>query len=126
GLGDRAVVRVQNPVRLSDLTEPRPDITLLRPRDDFYTEGHPGPADVDLIVEVAHTTLAYDRDIKLPLYATAGVPEVWIVHVQERVVEVYDDPSEGRYQVQHRASPGQVLHPRRLPSLSVRVEDVPG
>lgn len=126
GLGDRVVVRVQNPVRLSDLTEPQPDVTLLHPRDDFYAEGHPGPADVDLVVEVAHTTLGYDRDIKLPLYATAGVPEVWIVNVEERVVEVYDEPREGRYRVQHRAAVGQVLHPGRFPSLSVPVKDVLG
>ena len=125
-LQDRAVVRVQNPVRLSDLTEPQPDVTLLRPRPDFYAEGHPGPGDVLLLVEVAHSTLGYDREIKLPLYAAARVPEVWIVNVEEDRVEVHRDPSAGRYRVEERSGRGAALRPALLPELSVFVEDILG
>jgi Uma2 family endonuclease len=126
GAGDSAVVRVQNPVRLSDLTEPQPDLALLRPRDDFYAAGHPGPADTLLIVEVSHTTLGYDRGVKLPLYATARIPEVWIVNPEEGVVEVYREPSGGRYRSEGRAAPGDLLEPLALPGVAVPVERVLG
>src|SRR5438552_12280642 len=78
----RAIVRVQNPIVLSRWTEPQPDLTLLRPRADFYAERHPGPADVLLAVEVAETSGVYDRGTKLALYARARIPEVWLVDVR--------------------------------------------
>lgn len=118
---DQAVVTVQNPVRLSDLSEPQPDLALLRARPDTYTEAHPRPDDVLLIVEVAHTTLGFDREVKMPLYATAGVPEVWLVDVEGGVVEVYRDPQRGRYANVRRAGPGVTLHPGGLPSVAVEV-----
>ena len=126
GAGDRAVVRVQNPVRLSDLTEPQPDLALLRPRDDFYATAHPGPADTLLIVEVSHSTLGYDRGIKLPLYAAAGIPEVWIVNGDDGVIEVYREPSGGYYGSERRLHPGDVLTPLALPSVQIPVERVLG
>ena len=72
-LGERAILRVHGPVRLSDLSEPQPDIAVLAPRDDFYAGGHPGPADVLLVVEVAET-VGWDRDVKMPLYGRAAWP----------------------------------------------------
>jgi Uma2 family endonuclease len=77
--GDQVVVSVQNPVRLGGYSEPQPDLALLRPRADFYTSSHPGPEDVLLAVEVAETSAAVDREVKVPLYARFGVPEVWLV-----------------------------------------------
>jgi len=74
-LGDRAVVGVQNPIRLGSLSEPQPDLTLLRPRRDLYSEGHPEADDVLLVVEVASSTSAFDRQVKMPLYAQAGIPQ---------------------------------------------------
>jgi Uma2 family endonuclease len=84
--GDAAIVWVQNPIALSDHTEPQPDLALLRPREDFYKTAHPGPGDVLLVIEVADTTLAYDRDIKLPLYARASIPEAWLVDLAARTL----------------------------------------
>jgi Uma2 family endonuclease len=78
-LGDCATISVQDPVRLSNLSEPEPDVAVLRPRADFYAGAHPTPADVLLLVEVVDTTLRYDRRVKLPLYARSGIPEVWLV-----------------------------------------------
>jgi hypothetical protein len=75
GLANRALVRVQNPVRLSDISEPEPDLAVVRPRDDDYADAHPIAADVFLIVEVADTTLTFDRSQKAPLYALAGITE---------------------------------------------------
>jgi len=76
-VGDSAVVFVQNSLLLTASSEPQPDIMLLKPRTDFYRSAHPHPEDVLLIVEVADTTLAYDRDIKVPLYARHAIPEAW-------------------------------------------------
>jgi Uma2 family endonuclease len=124
--GDVASVRVQSPLRLSDLSEPQPDIALVRPREDFYADGHPRPPDTFLIVEVAHTTLGYDRGVKLPLYAASSIPEVWIVDVDGRVVEVYRDPAGGRFRFQERAALGDVINPRLVPSIAVPVERILG
>jgi Uma2 family endonuclease len=126
GTGERAVVRVQNPVRLSDLSEPQPDVTLLRPRKDFYAQAHPGPGDVLLIVEVAHSTLSYDRGIKLPLYARAGIPEVWIVDVEHRGVDVYHEPRDGQYFVTELRGSGDILRLWFMPSVAVAVDDILG
>ncbi|WP_448605621.1 Uma2 family endonuclease [Thermoflexus hugenholtzii] len=69
GMGDRAIVDVQNPIRLGERSEPQPDVALLKPRPDFYADVHPGPDDVLLLVEVMEHSAAYDREIKVPLYA---------------------------------------------------------
>jgi Uma2 family endonuclease len=89
----RAIVWPQNPVRLDRLSEPQPDLAVLRRRADFYATGErPGPADVLLLVEVADTSLRFDRKVKLPLYARSGIVEVWIVDLQRRVVDAYRSP----------------------------------
>ena len=76
---ERATGRVQNPIRFGEHSEPQPDLALLQPREDFYAAAHPGPGDTLLVVEVAETTADADRVIKLPLYARAGIAEVWLV-----------------------------------------------
>ena len=119
--GDDAVVTVQNPVRLSDLSEPQPDLALLRPRPDSYTGAHPLPPDVLLIVEVAHTTLGFDREVKLPLYATAGVPEVWLVDVEGGAIDVHRAPERGHYTEMRRVGPGGTVRPTLLPTIDVEV-----
>ena len=90
----RALVSVQNPVRLSNVSEPEPDLVLLQPRDDFYRTMKPRPEDVLLLVEVADSSLAHDRDTKLPQYAAAGIPEAWLVNLVDRRIEVYAVVSE--------------------------------
>lgn len=95
--GDRVIVRVQDPVRLSDLSEPQPNLALLKPRDDFYASGHPTPADVYLLVEVADSSLGFDQSVKLPLYALSGIPEVWIVDLPMNVLTSYRTPDGGNY-----------------------------
>lgn len=125
-LGRAALVNVQNPLRLSRKTEPLPDVVVLKPRADFYGESHPGPADVLLVVEVADTALSYDRRVKLPLYARAGVPEVWIVNLPKSVVEVYTRPGGETYTEIRKAGRGQALKATGLPSLEVKVDDILG
>jgi Uma2 family endonuclease len=87
--GAGAIVAVQDPLRLSDASEPEPDLMLLRPRADFYAQAHPGPADVLLLIEVSDSTAAYDCGIKLDLYAKHRVTEVWIVDLDNNIVRFF-------------------------------------
>ncbi len=91
--GDRAVVSPGNPVRLTDWTEPQPDVVVFKPRSDFYAKKRPTTKDLLFIVEVSDTTLSYDRKIKLPRYAEAGIPELWIEDLKNDVIQVHRDPS---------------------------------
>jgi Uma2 family endonuclease len=125
-LGRAAVVGAQDPVRLTDLTEPQPDVAVLRPREDFYAEGHPAPEDVLLLIEVSDTTLEYDRSVKVPLYARAGISEVWIVDLTGRKIEVYSRPADGAYRDIRSVEPGSSISPQALPDLVVNVDDVLG
>ena len=96
-VGVRATVRVRGPVRLSATSEPQPDIALLRPRDDFYESNHPTALDTLLIIEVSDTTFRYDRQVKVPLYARHGVPEVWVVDLKDRLLHFFRAPAGGEY-----------------------------
>lgn len=88
GVGDRAVVAVQNPIQVGDFSEPQPDLVLLRPRPDFYSEHHGFPPDVLLVIEVAETSLRFDLRRKTPLYIAAGIPEAWVFDMGASVVHV--------------------------------------
>jgi Uma2 family endonuclease len=123
-VGDEAIVSVQNPVRLNEYTEPQPDLTVIRLRD--YRESLPGPEDVLLLIEVSDTTLAYDRGMKLPLYARAGIREVWIVDLPGETIERYTDPSEEGYRRADRLRHGQTLESISLPGLTPSVDEVLG
>lgn len=104
-LRGRAVLSVQDPVVLGDLSEPQPDLALLRPREDFYAGRHPGPEDILLLVEVADTTAAFDRHTKLPLYARHGIPEAWLVDLPAGVLEIHREPGEEGYTRVERLGP---------------------
>jgi len=125
-VGQLAIVWVQNPIRLDDYSEPEPDVCLLLPRDDFYAQGHPTPADVLLVVEVADTTQRYDRNVKMPLYARAGIPEAWLVDLVEEAVYVYSRPSDGVYQEVRRLQRGEPLSPQMLPHVTLSVDAILG
>ena len=109
-----AILAVQAPLRLSDFSEPQPDIALLRPRDDFYAKSHPRPEDVLLIIEVAETSLRYDRDKKLPLYARADIPECWLVDLAGQALWIYRNPGPQGYAVVSQAMDFAQLQPRCL------------
>jgi Uma2 family endonuclease len=94
---EAVAVRTQNPVRLSQYSEPQPDISVVRPRADFYKTSHPTADDVLLLVEVADASLMYDRRTKLPLYARSRIAEVWLVDLVNQVVEVHTSPRESAY-----------------------------
>ena len=96
-IGETGIVRVQGPVRINDLNEPEPDLTLLKPKEDYYASAHPSAEDVLVIVEVSDTTYQYDREIKQPLYASAEIPQFWLVNVEKKEIEVYTSPAKGAY-----------------------------
>ncbi len=96
-VGDRAIVRCQLPIQLDEWSEPAPDFSLVKPRADFYSTRQPDAADALLIVEVSHTTLRYDRKIKVPLYARHLVPEVWIVDIGGAQIHFFRSPVDGEY-----------------------------
>ncbi len=124
-IGDRAVVAVQNPIRLGTLSEPQPDVVLLEPRADFYSTTHAGPDDVLLLVEVS-SSAPFDRLVKMPLYARYGIRQAWLVDVDAKVVEVYRLTGEGSY-----GDPELVQGPARVPvdafpDVSVTAADILG
>jgi Uma2 family endonuclease len=123
-LAGRAVVSVQNPVRLDDGSEPEPDLAVLKPRADDYETATPRPADVLLLVEVADSTLRADRDIKVPLYAESGIPECWLVDVAGRAVEVYRQPSGGCYAQVRHVGPEGTLDIAALPGATLATSEL--
>lgn len=125
-LRKRAVVSIQNPVRLGQRSEPQPDLALLRPRADYYADSHPEPDDALLVVEVAETSTAYDRDVKMLMYARAGMVEAWLVSLDDKWVEVYREPSPVGYLSIRRALPGDNLAAKAFPDDPLDVSTVLG
>jgi Uma2 family endonuclease len=107
--GEPLIVWVQSPLRLSEYSEPQPDICALRARDDFYMKSHPTAADALFVIEVADSSLMYDRNVKLSLYAGSGIAEVWLVDLVNDVVELHTAPGAAGYEnVQHLAGADMV------------------
>jgi len=122
--GDLAIVRVQGPLAVPDDSELYPDITLLKPRDDFYRSRKPTGADVLLVVEVSDTTLVYDRDVKAPIYGRGGVPEFWLVDLGGRRIDVFSQPTPEGYRLRRTLLPGETLVLDSIPGLSLPVSDL--
>ncbi|HVX22485.1 MAG TPA: Uma2 family endonuclease [Acidimicrobiales bacterium] len=123
---DRFLVSIQDPVRLSAWSEPLPDVALLVARDDFYAAAKPGPADVLLVVEVADSTVDYDRGPKATLYAQAGIPECWVVDLVAGQVIVLTDPGPDGYRTEAVRRSGDVLAPAGVPGTTVPVASLLG
>ena len=88
------IVKAQDPVQLGHFSKPQPDLMILRPEPHFYSQRHPSSADVLLLIEVAESTLNYDRYTKMPLYARYGITEAWIINLEQKCIEVYLKPQE--------------------------------
>ena len=125
-LQGRAQVRIQNPTRLDDYSEPGPDVMLLRRRDDFYRSGHPAPPDVLLLIEVSDSSLSFDYNQKLPRYAAAGIPEVWIVNRPDRRIESYSSPAGDEYANVRYAGAGETIAPQAFPDIVLEVDRIIG
>ena len=127
--GEQTSIRSQDPITLLDSnSEPEPDVVVARRRDDDYLEHNPYPEDVLLVVEIAYSSLEYDRRVKAPLYAAAGIAEYWIVNLVESQIEVYREPerpAEGAayYRLRLIVPSHDSVHPIHFPDCSIVVED---
>lgn len=126
GLDGRAILGVHAPVRVSDFDEPEPDLSVLRPRADYYRRGHPTPKDVLLLIEVSDTTVGYDRHTKGPRYAAAGIVEMWLVNLAVGQIEIYRDPAPDGYHTTITALRGDTVSPLAFPDLALSVDDILG
>jgi Uma2 family endonuclease len=120
----RAIISPQNPIRLGTHSEPQPDMAVLRYRNDFYKASHPQPADILLLIEIADTTIRYDREIKIPLYARHGIPEVWLIDLQQERVEIYLQPSSEGYRQILRPGKNERIVLSLLPDVSIVIADL--
>ena len=120
-----AHLRVQGPIHLDNYNEPQPDLTVMRFRDD-YSRQHPTPDDVLLAIEVADTSLRYDRDEKMPRYGRAGIPESWLVDVQAGTITVFTEPHAGGYGQERVATRGQEIVPLAVEGLRLHVDEALG
>ncbi len=125
-LSKEYIFSVQNAVQINIFSAPEPDVAILRFRPDFYSGGKARPEDILLLIEVADTTVHSDRQIKIPLYARAEVPEIWLVNLPRKIVEVYTAPKNGKYQVVRKAGKSETLSPIVLPELKIKVSDIIG
>ncbi len=118
-VGHRGLVQVQGVVRLDRRSEPQPDIAVLVRRDDYYRHAHPAPADVLLLIEVSDSTLRYDREVKVPLYARHGIPEVWIVDLQNAQLHLHRSVEAGQYRERHSLEHPGLTSLTALPGVAV-------
>jgi Uma2 family endonuclease len=122
----RFLVRTQNPIVLDDFSEPQPDIAVLRFRPDRYRNAHPRPGDVLLVIEVAETTVSYDRHVKMPLYARAGIGEALLFNLPDDRLECFARPEVGVYQVNRVLNRGERFESTRFPGLTLDIEMILG
>lgn len=121
-----AIIRVQNPIVLNDFSEPQPDISVLKPRSGSYRSAHPRPQDVLVVIEVSDTTLRFDRQVKVPLYARAGIPEVLIINLIDEQIEDHAQPAKGEYIVTRVFRRGEQFTSLVLPNVVLDVDEILG
>jgi Uma2 family endonuclease len=118
---DRVIVSVQNPLIAGERSAPQPDVALLKPNADRYFRAHPTAADALLVVEVSDTTLHFDLDTKIPLYACAGIAEAWLVDLDQRTLQVFRDPDSTGYRTSFTTSGDQEVTAYALPDSRIKV-----
>ncbi len=121
-VGGNGIVQIQSPVRLDLYHEPEPDIVLLKPRDDFYASRLPGPGDILLIVEIADSSIEYDRDVKARIYAESGIPEYWLADLNANLVSRYTAPEQDAFRTIEPHHRGQSIAPQLLPACLIAVD----
>ncbi len=125
-LTKKIIIWAQNPVILDDYSEPEPDLVILKAKADFYESAKPIAEDVFLLVEISDSTLAKDRNIKIPLYAEANIQEVWLVNLNEDMVEVYRHPAGDKYNSFNTYKLGDNLSILAFPDVQITVDQIFG
>jgi Uma2 family endonuclease len=123
---ESAILDVQNPIHLTERTEPQPDVVLLQFRFDYYETAHPMPSEVLLLVEVSDSTVDFDRDVKVPNYARAGIQEVWLWDLEVNCLEVYRFPTADGYSSMQKFERGEMVSPLAFPEFEVSVDFILG
>jgi Uma2 family endonuclease len=121
-----ATLGVQDPIQLTERTEPQPDVVLLQPRADYYATAHPVPSEVLLLVEVSDSTVDNDRNIKVPIYARSGIQEVWLWDLEVNCLEVYRNPTANGYTSIQKLERGEMVSPLAFPEFEVSVNFILG
>ena len=122
----RALLSPGGPIVVLPDSEPEPDITLLKPRADFYRRAHPRPEDVLLVIEVADSSRRFDRNVKRPPYAEAAIAEYWIVDLVDDLIEVHRRPEGGAYRHVERVGRGGSVSPQAFPDVVLAVDEILG
>ncbi|MGF1522490.1 MAG: Uma2 family endonuclease [Leptolyngbyaceae cyanobacterium] len=122
-LGDQVLVRLQDPIQLDTYSEPEPDIVVVHPSENFYADRHPIPDDVYLIIEISDTTVERDIGSKADLYATAGIPDYWVINIAKQQLHVFREPSADGYQRQLILKGQQSIALLALPNYTVTVQE---
>lgn len=121
---DTAIISAQDPLQLGDLSEPEPDFMLLKPVDDFYSSRHPNASDVVLLIEIAESSLTYDQNQKLRLYALHGVAEYWLLNLNDNCLEVYREPFGETYAQKSTLRAGDSVTLTQLPDITIQVSSI--
>jgi Uma2 family endonuclease len=122
-IGEQAIVRCQDPISLPNHSEPEPDIAIVRLRSDDYVNSHPSPADIILVIEVADSSIQFDRETKAPLYAAAGISEYWIVNLIDNRLEIYRQPEGSIYASIQIVTPPRSINLLQFPEIAVEISD---
>jgi Uma2 family endonuclease len=122
----RAIIGAQDPIQLTERTEPQPDIVLLQPRADYYATAHPVPSEVLLLVEVSDSTVDFDRDVKVPNYARSGIQELWLWDLEVNCLEVYRCPTANGYTSMQKLERGEMVAPLAFPEFEVSIDFILG
>lgn len=125
-LGKNVIISPQNPIVLNDFSEPQPDIALLRRREDFYRSENATAKDVLIAMEIADTTLKYDRDTKFPRYAASGIEEAWLIDLENDRVEIHGEPTEFGYSLVKILHRGQTAESNVLPEIKITIDEILG
>ncbi|MCK4841111.1 MAG: Uma2 family endonuclease [Methylococcales bacterium] len=123
-IANQAIVSVHNPVQLGDLSEPEPDLMLLKPNADFYSSQHPDASHVLLLIEVADSSLKFDQNQKLRLYALHNIPEYWLLNVNDACLEVYSQPHNGLYAEKTTLRSGDEITLSQLSNINIKIADI--
>lgn len=125
-LNDDFIVSVQSAFAVNIYSAPEPDVAILRFREDFYSTAKAKPEDALLVIEVSDSTIRYDRQTKIPLYARAGIRESWIVNLPRKILEVHREPKNGRYEVVQKLVRNETVAPLEFPELALKISDIIG
>ncbi|MEB3342661.1 Uma2 family endonuclease [Okeania sp.] len=126
GLAKTVTVGIQDPIRLNDNSEPEPDISVLQRGPSLYRTQHPQPENVFLLIEVSDTTIKYDREVKVPLYAENNIVEVWLVNLTQECLEVYRKPTANGYEIVQNFQRGETVKIQALPNATFTVDEILG